>query len=153
MRTSAEVDIDACPDHVWAVLTDVSRWPVWSGAVREVRLLDGPALGPGSVVRVAAQGLPDRTWRVSGYTRHRSFTWTCDGLGSHAELRFRLRRTDPATSRPTTRLCVGHERRGWLAGVVDVATANSDTRQLERLTQDLKTHCEQRRPIATRPSA
>ena len=75
------------------------------------------------------------------------------GLGSHAEIRFRLRRTDSATARPTTRLSIDHERRGWIADVVGVATAGTVARHLDTLTRDLKTHCEQRRPIAARPSA
>lgn len=156
MRTQVAVEIDACPEHVWAVLTDVTRWPEWTAAVREVRLLDGRVLGQGSVVRVRAAGLPERTWRVTGFTRQRSFTWSADGLGVRARVVFRLARPaaahsggDPDPAR--TRLVVDDERTGPVAGVVAWATRRATERDLRDLVEGLRRRCEQRRPLASSP--
>lgn len=149
MRTDVVVEIDACTEHVWAVLADVSRWPAWTTAVREVRLLDGPLLGKSSVVRVRAAGLPERTWRVTDYARHRGFTWTADGVGARARIAFRLRRLpaeDPG-GRERTRLTVEHERLGWVAGLVARATERTTQRHLAALVEGLRLRCEQRRAV------
>ena len=60
MRCEIAVDIDTCPDHVWAVLTDVTRWPRWTTAVRDARLVGGGALALHGVVRLRAPRLPER---------------------------------------------------------------------------------------------
>ena len=151
MRTEVAVDINACPEHVWAVLTDVSRWPEWTTAVRSIRLLDGPVLGPGRMLRVRASGLPDRTWRVTGFSRHRSFTWTGDGIGARAHVAFRLRHVvgESAGVSARTRVTIEHERAGWIAGVIQQATGHTTTRHLRALVEGLRVRCEQRRPISS----
>lgn len=147
MRSDVAVEIDACPEHVWAVLTDVSRWPQWTSAVREVRLLDGATLGPGGVVRIRAAGLPDRTWRVSEYSRHRAFTWAADGLGARSRVAFSLRRADDRTGVPRTRLVIEHERTGPVATAVTAVTRRATARHLHALAEGLRLRCEQRRPL------
>ncbi len=147
MRTDVAVEIDACPEHVWAVLTDVSRWPQWTSAVREVRLLDGATLGPGGVVRVRAAGLPDRTWRVSEFVRHRSFTWAADGLGARSRVAFTLRRVEGEGSGRRTRLVIEHERAGPVAAAVLAVTRRATARHLHSLAEGLRLRCEQRRPL------
>jgi uncharacterized protein YndB with AHSA1/START domain len=146
VRTDVAVEIEACPEHVWAVLTDVSRWPQWTSAVREVRLLDGSALGPGGVVRIRAAGLPDRTWRVSEFSRHRAFTWAADGLGARARVAFTLRRVDDRAGAPRTRLVIVHERSGPVAAAVLALTSRATARHLHALAEGLRLRCEQRRP-------
>lgn len=152
MRSEVDVDIEACPDHVWAVLTDVTRWPAWTTAVREVRLLGGSVMGLGSVVKVRSAGLPDRVWRVSEFVRQRSFTWSARGLGAHATVRFSVRPAAPH-SLGRTRVSIEHERDGWVAGLVQRATARTVARHLDALTDELKQRCEQRRPAAVPPVA
>jgi Polyketide cyclase / dehydrase and lipid transport len=85
-----EVRIAACPDYVWAVLTDVSRWPEWSPSLREVVPFDGGPLVAGGGVRVRARRLPVREWQVTELRPHRGFTWTGSGVFAAARLRVGL---------------------------------------------------------------
>lgn len=39
MNYEARIHIDASADIVWATLSDVERWPEWTGSVRAVDLL------------------------------------------------------------------------------------------------------------------
>lgn len=145
MRCEVAVDIDSCPDHVWAVLTDLTRWPRWTTVVREAALVGGGALTLGGVVRLRVPGLPERTWHVAEFQprRHR-FALHGDGVGGRASVRFAL---TPAVWRAgeATRLVVTHDRTGWLRTTMARLTARSVEAHLQTLAGDLKEHCETRR--------
>ena len=49
VKASAELEVAAPPDVVWALLSDFARWPEWNPAVSDVQV-DGP-LTPGTVFR------------------------------------------------------------------------------------------------------
>ena len=148
MRCDIAVDIDSCPDHVWAVLTDVSRWPQWTGAIREVAVLGGGPLVLDSALRLHVLRVPERTWRVSELTgrRHR-LTLRGEGLGGGSIVRFRLTRRDPEAGgdTPLSRLQVTHERAGRLGTAIARLTGRTVDAQLQMLVGDLKDHCETRR--------
>ncbi|GAA4914864.1 polyketide cyclase/dehydrase/lipid transport protein [Actinomycetospora succinea] len=142
MRCEIAVDIDSCPDHVWAVITDLNRWPRWTTAVREAALLGGGTLALHGVVRLRAPRLPERTWRVAEFQgrRHR-FTLRHEGVGGHADVRFAL----VATGVSRSRLVVTHDRSGWLGSPMARITARTVEANLQLLAGDLKEHCESRR--------
>ncbi|GAA4864838.1 SRPBCC family protein [Actinomycetospora straminea] len=142
MRCEIAVDIESCPDHVWAVVTDVTRWPRWTTAVREAALLGGGALAYDGVLRLRAPRLPERTWRVAEYQarRHR-FALRSEGVGGHAQVRFTLTPAGDARCR----LVVTHERAGWLGSPMARLTARTVAGHLQTLAADLKAHCETRR--------
>ncbi len=144
MRCEMAVDIDTGPDHVWAVLTDVTRWPAWTTAVRDATLVGGGALALHGVVRVRAPRLPERTWRVGEFqARRRRFTLQGEGLGGRASVRFAL--TTPDGDAARTRVVVVHERVGWIGSAMARVTARTVEGNLQTLARDLKAHCETRR--------
>jgi hypothetical protein len=147
MRCEIAVDIESCPDHVWAVITDLNRWPRWTTAVRDAALLGGGTLALHGVVRLRAPRLPERTWRVAEFAarRHR-FVLRNEGIGGRADVHFAL--TPTGVSR--TRLVVTHERAGWLGSPMARVTAGRVQANLQVLAGDLKTHCETRRSTGVR---
>lgn len=150
MRCETAVDIDTCPDHVWAVLTDVTRWPAWTTAVRDATLVGGGALALHGVVRLRAPRLPERTWRVGEFqARRRRFTLQADGLGGRASVRFAL--STPAGDGARTRVRVVHERAGWIGSTMARVTARTVHAHLQTLASDLKAHCETRRRAGAAP--
>jgi hypothetical protein len=144
MRCEIAVDIDSCPEHVWAVLIDLGRWPRWTTAVREATLVGGGTLGLGAVARLRAPRLPERTWHVRDFQprRHR-LALHGEGLGGRASVRFVLSRVAGTVSR--SRLVVTHERSGWLGTPMARVTARTTEAHLRTLGDDLKAHCESRR--------
>jgi uncharacterized membrane protein len=115
--TETSIDIAAPMARVWAVLSDVSRWPEWTDSVDSVDL-DGDALRVGSAARVKQPKLPPATWRVTELMPGRSFTWVAraPGLtsaGSHeleefegvTSARLSLRQSGPLA--PLMRLLIG----------------------------------------------
>jgi hypothetical protein len=69
------VDIDAPPERVWAVMSDVERWHEWTPSVTRIKLLDKPfAVGSRALIRQPK--FPPALWKVSSLEPVRGFTWT-----------------------------------------------------------------------------
>jgi hypothetical protein len=78
-RTS--VEIHAPPGRVWAVMSDVGRWPEWTPSVIRIRRLGGAPFAVGSRFRIHQPKLLPATWRVTNLEESRSFTWVASGPG------------------------------------------------------------------------
>jgi hypothetical protein len=57
--------VAADPDRVWAVQTDIDRWPEWTGSVRRAQRLDPGHLAVGSTARIEQPRLRPTRWRVT----------------------------------------------------------------------------------------
>ncbi len=68
------IEIDAKPDRVWEIMSDVEKWPEWTPSVISVERTNG-AMGPGASAVVHPRGTPKSTWRVTEWRPGRSFTW------------------------------------------------------------------------------
>jgi carbon monoxide dehydrogenase subunit G len=84
IHISRTIHIDAPPDAVWAVMTDVERWAEWTESMKSVeRLEEGPFV-LGSTAKLRIRRAPTAgVWRVTEITEGRSFTWENDSGGVH----------------------------------------------------------------------
>jgi uncharacterized membrane protein len=78
---SKSVDINAAPDAVFAVMSDVERWPEWTASVTSVKRLDAGSFAVGSRARIRQPKLPPALWTVSAIEPGHSFTWISKGPG------------------------------------------------------------------------
>lgn len=83
MHYDLKIKIDATPTIVWLVLSDVERWPRWTGSVRSIELLDRP-FGAGAHVRIRQPKLPPVVWKVTDFEPGRAFTWESRSIGATA---------------------------------------------------------------------
>src|SRR3990172_11368027 len=76
------IQINAPPERVWAVMSDVERWPEWTESMKSVKHLDSGDLGAGSKAKLRIRRSPNATvWTVTELTPNRSFTWEAKSGG------------------------------------------------------------------------
>jgi hypothetical protein len=68
-----DVEIDASPDEVWAVLADVERWPEWNASFESAQRVDDGPLAMGSAVSLKQTGGKERDWTVARVEPGRAF--------------------------------------------------------------------------------
>ena len=71
---SISIDINAPPQRVWDVMSDVERWHKWTPSVRSIRLLGGGPLAVGRRLFIRQPKLPPAMWKVTAIEPGRGFT-------------------------------------------------------------------------------
>jgi uncharacterized protein YndB with AHSA1/START domain len=132
------VEIAAAPEAVWAMWTDVERWPEWTASMTEVRRLDGGPFGVGSRARVRQPRLPTVVWEVTEAEPGRSFVWVARGPGAVTTAAHRL--TPSGDGRVTATL--GVRQSGPLGTVFGRLTAGLTRRYLRLEADGIKRRCE-----------
>jgi hypothetical protein len=64
----------ATPESIWAVWTDVKRWPSWDTELEEASLAGPFALGAQGILK--SKGAPPSTFTISQLDMGRSYTFT-----------------------------------------------------------------------------
>lgn len=72
---SVSVFIDASPDRVWAVMSDIERWHEWTPSVRSIRRTNTGPFRIGAKARVMQPKLPAADWIVTAVHEGRGFDW------------------------------------------------------------------------------
>ena len=81
MRFEQSIDIDAPPQRVWDVLTDLQAWPQRIETVDVVELLTPAPIGEGSRVRLKQPKLPEGIWEVTVWQAPAFFEWRQQASG------------------------------------------------------------------------
>src|SRR3954468_5299004 len=75
------ITINAAPEAVWQILSNVVAWPRWLSTVTSVEALDGEMLTAGHRFRVLQPKLRPATWVVSAVEPNRRFEWRAHSPG------------------------------------------------------------------------
>jgi uncharacterized protein YndB with AHSA1/START domain len=139
------IEIDAPVETVWATMTDVERWPEWSGSIQHVEFLGGgTGLAVGFRARIKSPRLPAMVWEVTELQRERSFTWqaTRGGMTSVSEHRLSVSPGGRVTAD------LGLRGTGVLAPLAGLLTSGLLRRYLRMEAEGLKRQCESARKPA-----
>jgi uncharacterized membrane protein len=114
MEQSVTVDIDAAPERVWAVMTDVETWPEWTDTVTSVTRLDEGPLKLDSTASIVQPKLPPTEYVVTEFSPGRSFTWVATSPGVRVTAQHHVE----ALPDGGTRVRLGVEQAGPLGKVI-----------------------------------
>ena len=139
MFTEDSIEIDAPPQLVWDVFSDVERWPEWTASVTSLIGRDGPALAVGKRFAIKQPGLQKLVWKVTEIDPGASWTWVHRSPGVLVTARHYL------TALPGDRTLVRQQldQRGVLGALVGRLTVKKTKRFLSMEAQGLKARSEQ----------
>ncbi|MFJ6197034.1 SRPBCC family protein [Micromonospora sp. NPDC092111] len=138
MRFEASTEIAAGIDRVWAVQTDVDRWPEWTASVRAARRLEPGPFTLGATARLEQPRLRPAVWRVTEIDPPRWFVWESDSPGVHVRGEHRI--VPLADDRVRVELAV--VLTGPLAGLTGRLGGRTTRRYLRLEADGLRRRCE-----------
>ena len=138
MHLSAIADIQAPPEIVWTVWTDLERWPEWTASVARIDRLDRGPLAVGLRARVRQPKFPSVTWRVTDVDQGRGFTWVSTSPGARVTGSHRI---EPIGVGSRAMASIAFE--GPIARLVGRLTRSITERYLHLEAAGLKTRSEQ----------
>jgi carbon monoxide dehydrogenase subunit G len=138
MRVKIEAEVDAPPAVLWAVLTDLRRWPDWIPSIRSIELLDAP-FGPSARVRITQPKLRPTVYTVSTFEPDSAFDWvaTTPGVTTRA-----THDVTPLDGGRRSGLTLGIEQHGALAPIVKLMAGRLIRRYVQLETTGLKAAAE-----------
>ena len=134
MRFEKSVIIDAPPQRVWDVLSDLEAWPQRIETVELVELLTPPPVGKGSSVRLKQPKLPEGTWQITTWDAPTYFEYRQKSGGLTMVAGHRVAAVDEGRSRLTLTL----DMRGVLIPVVALFSRGMTHRYLAAEAQGMK---------------
>jgi uncharacterized membrane protein len=116
------VDIEAPPERVWPIMSDVERWHEWTASIRGIKRWGEGPLAVGQRALVRQPKFPPAMWKVTAVEPGRSFTWESVAPGIHVTGRHRIDPT-PGGSRVTLSLTydgvIGRLMGRWTSGITN----------------------------------
>ncbi|HET7075499.1 MAG TPA: SRPBCC family protein [Mycobacterium sp.] len=139
MFAEDSVEIDAPPQLVWEVFTDVERWPQWTASVTSLVGLEGPGLAVGRRFAIKQPGMQKLVWQVTEIDAGSSWTWVQRSPGVNVVARHYV------SARPDGGTFVRQQldQGGALGALVGRLMVKKTKRFLELEAQGLKARSEQ----------
>ena len=114
MRFDHSSTIQASPERVWEVFSDVERWPDWTPTVDSVERLDAGRIHIGARTRIRQPKLPVAVWEVTELKDGEYFEWVSSAPGIKTTGGHRVISTPEGTVATATIIQEGPL--GWLFG-------------------------------------
>jgi uncharacterized membrane protein len=139
MINEDSIEIDAPPQLVWDVFSDVESWPDWTASVTTLIGQDGPSLAVDRRFAIKQPGLQKLVWKVTEIDPGASWTWMHRSPGVLVTARHFV------TALPGGRTLVRQEldQRGFLGAPAGWLMVKKTRRFLHMEAQGLKARSEQ----------
>lgn len=135
---SITVQIDAPPERVWQVMSDVERWPEWTPTVASITRTNAGPLRIGARARIRQRWFRPTDWVVTALQEGRQFDWETRGPG----VRVHARHTVEPNASGGSRATLAVKFSGLLGGVVGRVTGPMNRRLLALEAEGLKRRSE-----------
>jgi|SRR5580765_1356635 uncharacterized membrane protein len=83
MKFTHSIDINAPPQIVWTIWSDIERWSEWTASITKIQKLAPGPLAVGLRACVRQPKLPVAIWRVTQVEENRRFIWFSTSPGAH----------------------------------------------------------------------
>jgi uncharacterized membrane protein len=139
MFNEDSVEIDALPQLVWDIFSDVERWPEWTASVTSLVGLDGPVLAVGKRFAIKQPRMSKLIWKVTEIDPGSSWTWVQRSPGVLVSARHDV------IAQPGGRTLVRQQldQRGVIGVLVGRLMVKKTRRFLELEAQGLKSRTEE----------
>jgi carbon monoxide dehydrogenase subunit G len=134
---SVTVQIEASPDRVWAVMSDVERWHEWTPTITSIRRTNAGPFRIGARVRIHQPKLPPADWMVTALHEGRGFDWESRAPGVRVLARHIVEPTDTGS-----RVTLAVQYSGLLGNVLGRLTASLNRRYIALEADGLKRRAE-----------
>jgi uncharacterized membrane protein len=114
MRFDHSVTVQAPPERVWAIFSDVAKWPEWTSTVDSVERLDEGRIHVGAKTRIRQPKLPVAVWEVTEVVEGEYFEWVSRAPGIKTTGGHRVTVTPEGTVATSTIIQEGPL--GWVFG-------------------------------------
>lgn len=143
MRFSITTEVDAPPDVVFAVLSEVERWPEWTPTVTRVERLGdaGAPLAPGGRLRIVQPKVPPAEWTITEIEPGRGFRLVSRSPGATVEANHRA---EPAEAGQRSRVTLSVTFSGLLGRFIGWMMRGLNERYLAQEAAGLKRRSEER---------
>ena len=140
MFQEGSIEIDAPPQLVWDVFSDVERWPEWADSFTSLVGKDGSTLAVDKRFAIKQPGMQKLVWKVTEIEPGTSWTWAHRSPGVHVIARHYV------TALPGGRTLARQEidQGGFLGSLVGKLTAKRTERFLAMEAEGLKARSEER---------
>ena len=116
MRFDHSVTVQAPPEKVWAIFSDVAHWPDWTPTITSVERLDDGPIHLGARTRIRQPKLPVAIWEVTELVDGEYFEWVSRAPGVKTTGGHRVVSTPEGTVATSTIIQEGPL--GWLLGTI-----------------------------------
>ena len=143
MQFSITTEVDAPPDVVFGVLSEVERWPEWTPTVTRVERLDGDGapLAVGSRLRIVQPKVPPAEWTVTAVEPGRGFRLVSHSPGATVEANHWA---EPAGAGNGSRVTLSVTFSGFLGRAIGWMMRGLNERYLAQEAAGLKSRSEER---------
>lgn len=143
MKFSITTDVDAPPEVVFAVLSEVERWHEWTPTVTAVERLDAPGvpLALGSRLRIVQPKVPPAEWTVTAFEPGRGFRLFSRSPGATVEADHWA---EPADGGQRSRVALSVTFAGFLGRIIGWLMRGLNERYLAQEAAGLKLRSEER---------
>jgi uncharacterized protein YndB with AHSA1/START domain len=142
MKAGHTIYIEASPDIVWAVTTDVEKWAEWTPTIETAKRVGSEPLGPGSKVWLKQPMQPGVEWTVTKFEPGRLFAWETRRRGLHITA---VHEIAPQGGGSENRLSV--EMKGTMAILLRPLLKLAVNKALADENNGLKARCEENDPV------
>jgi uncharacterized membrane protein len=137
MRFDHSATIQAPPERVWEIFSDVERWPDWTPTIESIERLDAGRIHVGARTRIRQPKLPVAVWEVTELKEGEYFEWVAKAPGIKTTGGHRVVSTPEGTVATATVIQEGPL--GWLFGKLYAGLTRSyiatETQKLKEVSE------------------